>query len=106
MTEIKRLAALLLTFCLLAGGAVAEDEEISLGDTGIVWEEVTYDDVTWNFPVDLSDMEPDLVVLANKHMLLSKDFIPADLVKIPTRKTNSDGSNKNGGVRKASSGEM
>lgn len=101
-----RVLTLLLALMLLGGCAVAEDEEISLGDTGIIWEEVSYDDVAWTFPVDLSDMEPDLVVLANKQVLLSKDFIPEDLKKIPSRKLDSDGNNKNGGMRKASGGEM
>lgn len=103
----KRMLMLALALSLATGCAAAEDdEEISMEDTGIIWEEVTYDDVAWDFPIDLSDMRPDLVVLANKHVLLSKEFVPENLVKIPARKTNSDGSNKNGGVRKASSGEM
>lgn len=103
---MKHLLILCLMLCLLTGCAAAEDEEISMEDTGIIWEEVTYDDVAWLFPVDLSDMEPELVVLANKQVLLSKDFIPEDLVKIPSRKVDDNGNNKNGGVRKASSGEM
>ena len=105
----KRIPALLLAALLaLPLPAVAEeDEEISIEDTaGIILEEVTYDDVAWNFPIDLSDMEPELVRLANKQVLLSKDFIPDDLVTMKTRKQDSDGNNTNSGVKKASSGEM
>ena len=91
MKEImKRLFILVLALCMLCGCAAAEDEEISLEDTGIIWEEVTYDDVAWNFPVDLSDMRADLVVLANKQVLLDKNFVPDDLVKMVTRKTDSN----------------
>ena len=105
--SMKRLLSLGVAACLLTGCAAAEDdEEISLEDTGIIWEESTYDDVSWNFQVDLSDMEPYLVRLANKQILLSKNFIPDNLVKIPSRKVDGDGNNKNGGVRKASGGEM
>ena len=60
----------------------------------------------WNFPIDLTEMDPTYIMLANKNMLISKDFVPDPLVKMVTRKNNKDGSNANGGVRKASSGEM
>ena len=104
----KRIAALLLAM-LMALPVVAgaeEDEEISIADTAGITVDVTYDDVAWQFPIDLSDMEPELVRLANKQVLLSKDFIPDDLVTMKTRKQDSDGNNTNGGVKKASGGEM
>ena len=108
----KRLLSLLCagTLLLLLGvfGEEEEDEEVSFADvSGMDLEiEVAYDDVEWNFPVDLQDMEPDKVILANKHMLLDKDFVSKPLVSIPTRKSNKDGSNANNGVLKASSGKM
>jgi zinc D-Ala-D-Ala carboxypeptidase len=108
----KRLLSLLCAGTLLLPlgvfGEEEEDEEVSFADvSGMDLEiEVAYDDVEWNFPVDLQDMEPDKVILANKHMLLDKDFVSKPLVSIPTRKSNKDGSNANNGVLKASSGKM
>lgn len=107
----KRLLSLLCAGVLLFpafGLGEEEDEEVSFADvSGLDLEiEVSYDDVEWNFPVDLQDMEPDKIVLANKHMLLSKDFVSEPLVSIPTRKTDKDGNNTNNGVLKASSGKM
>lgn len=106
---MKRLLALLAVLCLLPVAALAQedDEEISLADTaGIVIEEVSYDDIPWNFPLDLTDMDPEMIRLANKEVLLSKTFVPEPLVTMVARKANSDGSNANGGVNKASSSEM
>ncbi len=107
----KRLLSLLCAGLLLFpafGLGEEEDEEVSFADvSGLDLEiEVSYDDVEWNFPVDLQDMEPDKIVLANKHMLLSKDFVSEPLVSIPTRKADKDGNNTNNGVLKASSGKM
>ena len=104
----KRILSLLAAMLLLWAPAFAEeDEEISLEDTaGIIIEEVTYDDVPWTFPVDLFDMEPEYIVLANKQVLLDEDFVPDDLVTMKTRKENKAGENTNGGVLKASSSEM
>lgn len=104
---MKKLILCLLAALLLMGGAWAEDEEISLEDTaGIIIEEVTYDDVPWTFPVDIFDLDPALIVLANKESLLDEDFVPQDLVTMKTRKENKAGENTNGGVLKASSSEM
>ncbi|MGN0972410.1 MAG: hypothetical protein ACI4OY_10665, partial [Aristaeellaceae bacterium] len=102
----KRALILALALCLAAVCAGAEDVEITLEDTGVIYEEVIYDDVLWNFPVDLMDLEPDMIRLANKYVLLSSDFVPAPLVTIPARKADQDGNNVNGGVYKASSGTM
>ncbi len=107
----KRLLSLLCAGLLLFpafGLGEEEDEEVSFADvSGLDLEiEVSYDDVEWNFPVDLQDMEPDKIALANKHMLLSKDFVSEPLVSIPTRKADKDGNNTNNGVLKASSGKM
>ena len=103
---IIRALALLLALCLTAACAAAEDVEITLEETGVVFEEVIYDDVLWNFPVDLMDLDPDMIRLANKQVLLSSDFVPAPLVTIPGRKADKGGNNVNGGVYKASSGTM
>ena len=101
----KRLAcfALLLLFLPLS---VLGEEERSYMDGDLLIEEVTYGDVYWDFPVDLADMDPDLVILANKWMLIDKSFVVKPLVTLKTRKNNKDGTNANGGVRKASSAEM
>lgn len=87
---MKRSLALLLALLALAGLSLAEDgEEFSLFEY-VEWEdEITYDDVTWDFPVDLSEMDPVMVMLANKTMLLSKDFVPKPLVKMKVRKASS-----------------
>lgn len=83
------------------------DEEVFLSELEeLVFEEIEYDDVCWPFPVDLMDMDPELVVLANKNVLLDKDYLPSPLVEMKARKNNKDGSNANGGVYKASGGTM
>ena len=56
----------------------------------------------WHFEIALEDLDPDLILLANKHYLLEKDFVPDDLVTVKTR--NDDGAN--GGVLKASGSKM
>ena len=90
------LAAMLLM--LPSPAALAEDGEIVWADMAETVEEVAYDDVTWSFPVDLSDMAPDMIRLINKQVLLSKSYVPDPLMTMKTR--------KNGGVNKASSSEM
>lgn len=106
---VKRMLCLTLVGMMLAGSACAEeDTDVSFADvSGLDLEiEVAYDDVAWNFPVDLADMEPDKIVLANKHMLLDKDFVSKPLVSVPNRKEDKNGVNTNGGMLKASSGKM
>lgn len=95
----KQLAALLLALMLMLP-ALAEEEE----DEWSFWElsgeaEVAYNAVEWKFPVDLADMEPDLVMLVNKSMFLAKDYVPDDLVKMKALKLDKQGNNTNGGVR-------
>lgn len=100
--------ALAMALMLVAVPALGEDDgEISIQQTaGIFIEEVTYDDVAWNFPIDLSEMDPDLVRLANKQMFLPKDFVPDDLVTMKTRKQDKEGNNLNGGVKKDTGGTL
>lgn len=98
---------ILLLALLLPLRAGAEDAEISIMETaGFILEDVSYDDVAWNFPIDLSEMDPELVRLANKEMFLPSDYVPDDLVVMKTRKQDKDGNNINGGVKKASSSTM
>jgi len=94
---MKRLLCLLLCLAMLPAAAFAElieEDEI-----------LAYGEAEWTFPVALEDMDPDLIRLANKHMFLPKNYSATPLVTVKARKVNSDGTT-NGGVRKASSGEM
>jgi D-alanyl-D-alanine carboxypeptidase len=56
--------------------------------------------------VALEDLNPDFVKLANKHYLLEKGYSATPLVTVKTLKLNKDGSNANGGIRKASGSKM
>ncbi len=105
---MKRWMMLLLAAALLCvGAATAEDEDFSLMDIdGLIVEEVSYDGVAWNFPVDLSRMDPAFIRLANKEILLPSDFEPEPLVTIKKRKADKEGNNTNGGMKLASSGTM
>lgn len=104
----KRLFLSFLALTLLIVPALAEeDEEITLEDTaGVFIHSAYYADVPWNFPVALSDMDPELIRLANKQVLLPSNYIPDPLVTLKSRRSNDDGSNKNGGVNYANTGGM
>lgn len=106
--NMKKFLALALTLSALSLPCWAEetDGDYSLFEYVDFDEEVSYDDVTWDFPVDLADMDPTYVMLTNKTMLLDKSFVPNPLVTMSSRKANKDGSNANGGVRKASGSKM
>ena len=101
---MKKLLILLL-MAIMSVSACAEDFEDELLfadmldpdmlDTALV----TYDNVPWNFPIDIMDMDPTLIRLVNKSMFLEKAFVPADLVDMKSLKLDADGNNKNGGVR-------
>ncbi|MDO4483165.1 MAG: M15 family metallopeptidase [Clostridia bacterium] len=103
------LAAVMMLSVILP--VLAEDSEVEWEE---IFEEVADDsapsahgdEVPWTFPVALEDMDPTLIVLANKHMLIDKDYVSGELVTMKRRKEAADGSNANGGVRKASSSEM
>ena len=56
------------------------------------------DGPVWDFPVAIGDMNPEYIILANKHYLLDKDYVPADLVKVPNDP-------KKGGIKWAGSGQ-
>ena len=102
---MKKLVCLVLALLLLCTGAAGEEdfleEEIDLEEMLEIRE-----DLLWDFPVALEDMEPQFIVLANKHYLLEKGYVTEPLVDIKTLKLNKDGTNANGGMRKASSGKM
>ncbi|MBQ6562760.1 MAG: M15 family metallopeptidase [Clostridia bacterium] len=94
---------------LLALGccAYAEEEvEFTLEDVVELEEVPVYGDVDWTFPVDLKDMDPVFIRLANKTCLLSKEDKPDPIMTMVARKANKDGSNANGGVNKASGSKM
>lgn len=108
MPNWKRLICALLFLCFCCAPALAEDEEISLEDLPgiVITDSASYDGVEWSFPIDLFDMDPELVRLANKHVLLEEDYVPDPLVTMKARKEDSEGNNTNGGVKKASGSEM
>ncbi len=78
-----RLLALALAL-LTVGAVLAEEEDSLLSDlySDLEFEE-SYDDVVWDFPVLLSDMDPELIRIANRQYLLPKDYVPQNLVKVP-----------------------
>ncbi len=99
MKMLKMLAALLLAVLMILPAAAEEEEDewsfIDLSGEPIV----TYNEVEWDFPIDMMDMEPELVRLANKQMFLDEDFKPAGLVDVKELRLDDEGNNKNGGVR-------
>ena len=102
---MKRFLSLLLGLMLLSVPCLAEEE---LSMTEIV-ESVDLDQLesgAWDFPVALEDLNPDFVKLANKHYLLEKGYSATPLVTVKTLKLNKDGTNANGGIRKASGSKM
>ena len=111
INHVVSLLALLLALGLLFSGvALAEDDEELLMEELI--EEVILDDETdlagdalWDFPVALEDLDPTLVVLANKHYLLDKDYVSGKLVAVKQRKADKEDNNTNGGVLRCS-GDM
>ena len=112
----KRWACLLAALTLLLTGmALGEGEtEITVEETveevSLDQEEPLQEEASrtgeWTFPVALEDMDPEYVRLANKKYLLDKTYVPKPLVKMVQRKANKDGSNKNGGVLKATGSTM
>lgn len=114
---IARLCLVLCTVLFLFPGqaALAEDDpEVTMEelteDTGIEdaleTQRQASNDAAWTFPIPLPDIDPALVVLANKEQLLDQDFVPQTLVTMKKRRADNDGNNLNGGVPMASSGTM
>lgn len=99
MKKLTSLLALLLALGL-GFAALAEELEDEWLFVDLSGESlVSYGDVPWNFPIDMVDMDPDLVILVNKSMFLEKAFVPDDLVDMKSLKLDDAGNNKNGGVR-------
>lgn len=111
INRFLRLLALLTVLCLLPLGlALAEDDDELLMEELV--EEVLLDDeadlsgeAVWDFPVALEDLDPTLVVLANKHYLLDKNYVSGNLVAVKQRKADKEDNNQNGGVLRCS-GDM
>ena len=108
--KLRTWICLMLCVCLFPGTVICEEEEeeilFSLEDEVELEEVPGYEDVEWNFPLMLEQMDPEMIRLANSHMLLGSSFVPDPLVTMKSRKTNKAGENTNGGVNKASSSEM
>lgn len=99
MKKMKHLLALALALTMMLP-AYAEKEEEDWSFIDMSGERIiAYDSVEWKFPVDIMDMEPELVMMINKSMFLSKDFEPDDLVKLKSLKLDKEGNNTSGGVR-------
>ena len=99
MKMMKRMAAFLLVL-LLTIPALAEDWEDEWLFVDLSGESlVSYNAVKWNFPVDIADMDPELVLMVNKSMFLDKNYVPDGLVKMKSLKLDKQGNNTNGGVR-------
>lgn len=103
---LKRLLLLILALCVAVLPALAEDDFDATIDDLIIEEETDYNGVAWSFPVDLTEMDPIFIMLANDDMVLPKSFVPDPLVKVRAIKTDKNGNNTNGGLRKASGAEM
>ena len=100
---MKKVVCILISLLLLfqiSALAELEEEDIELDEA----QKEKAGETEWTFPVALEDMEPQFVVLANKHYKLDKTFVPSPLVKMKQRKADKDGSNKNGGVLFAKGG--
>lgn len=98
MTAILLLATLMLAAVpskLAMPAAMAEEipeEEYDLSDIdGVVIEDTTIDPPGWNFALCLSDIDPELVKLANKTCLLSSDYEPSSKKKMTLRKASGAG---------------
>ena len=107
-TGFRSLLLMVLALGLLASVPVFAETDVEIEEIieEIDLDALRYGNAAWNFPVALEDMQPEYVRLANKHYLLDKSFVPRPLVAMKQRKANKDGSNKNGGILKASGGEM
>ena len=80
---ISLILILLLVFTGAAAGATVTEEEIDLDDLLEIGEVEVEEIAAWNFPLALEDMNPEYIVLANKHYLLDPDYVPEDLVLVP-----------------------
>ena len=86
------LAVLAAGFCFCTYALAESDIDIEEIIEEIDLDAPKYGNVEWKFPVALEDMNPEYLVLANKHYLLDKNDVPPDLTKVPKDP-------KNGGIR-------
>lgn len=89
MKQGKRFVSAALCAAIAAGcvayPAVAE-EEYDLDDIpGVMIEDTRYDPLEWNFALSLSDIDPELVKLANKEYLLDSTYEPSSKTKMKLR---------------------
>ena len=94
---MKRLIVLLMLLGLTLPAMAEEDDWLFVDLSGDMV--ISYNAVQWDFPVDIADMEPELVYMVNKSMFLDEDFTPKNLVKMKSIKLDKEGNNTNGGVR-------
>ena len=89
---MKRIICILITLALFLPAlslAELDEEELMLEEVDEAEEaeeggEESSGEAVWDFPVALEDMNPEYIILANKHYLLDKKYVPKDLVKVPS----------------------
>ena len=89
--DMKKCLLLILALLLLPCLASAMEEEDLLIEEiveDVNLDAVSYGEVEWVFPIALEEMDPDYIRLANKHYLLPDDYVPEDLVKVPSKPAN------------------
>ena len=80
------LCAALLLGCVSMPAQAEENEEYDLSDIpGVIIEDPRIDPLEWNFALSLSDLDPELVKLANKECLLSSTYEPSSKTKMKLR---------------------
>lgn len=91
---MKRILCLLaaLVLCFSFAACAEEEEELLVEEVveGNEQEAESSGGAEWTFPVALEDMNPDFVVLANKHYLLEKGYFCKPLKKIKSIKLEKD----------------
>ena len=86
----KQLSAALCAALLLGGVSMPalaeENEEYDLSDIpGVIIEDPRIDPLEWNFALSLSDLDPELIKLANKECLLASTYEPSSKTKMKLR---------------------
>ena len=87
---MKRIICIACAMSLLwAACARAEENEDDLLIEEIIedvdLDAVSYGEVSWDFALPLEDIDPEYIRLANKHYLLDSEYVPPDLVKVPSK---------------------
>lgn len=97
--RLRMLLALLLLCAMpfTTGQTEAAEPEIVIEELGAA---------EWLFPLALEDLQPEYLVLANKHYLLDRNYVCKPLVSVKGAKYNKDGSRKSGDLLKASGSKM